>query len=159
MGPLPTSPAPLPSPSPFHRSRLSRRSFLAGVGVSLVATGPLSGCTLYGQPQQPSPQGPPTQPRPSAGALALASAIPIGGGEVFDGPQVVVTQPTQGSFKAFTAVCTHQGCLVGSVTDTINCPCHGSRFSIADGSVVAGPALAPLAARKITVAHGQIVLG
>ena len=55
--------------------------------------------------------------------------------------KLVVTQPTEGEFKGFTAVCTHQGCTVGRVEDgEIRCPCHGSRFSAEDGSVVGGPA-------------------
>jgi Rieske Fe-S protein len=71
---------------------------------------------------------------------------------------VVVTQPTAGSFKAFTAVCTHQGCTVGSVSGgAIHCPCHGSAFSIKDGSVVNGPATQPLAAVSIKVEGTSIV--
>ena len=72
------------------------------------------------------------------------SDVPVGGGTVIS-QSVVVTQPTAGTFKAFSAVCTHQGCPVNEVKDgTINCPCHGSRYSITDGSVkVAGPGLSP----------------
>jgi Rieske Fe-S protein len=70
----------------------------------------------------------------------------------------VVTQPTAGSFKAFTAVCTHQGCTVGTVAGgTIDCPCHGSKFSIKDGSVVNGPATSPLAAITIKVEGTSVV--
>ena len=73
--------------------------------------------------------------------------------------KVVVTQPTAGVFKAFTAVCTHQGCIVASVANgTINCPCHGSMYSVADGSVKGGPAPAPLAAVPVTVAGDTITL-
>ena len=51
-----------------------------------------------------------------------------------------MTQPTAGTFKAFSAICTHQGCMVGEVADgTIICPCHGSQFTIADGSVAQRP--------------------
>ena len=79
--------------------------------------------------------------------LTTTSEIPVGGGTIFADEQVVVTQPTEGEFKAFTAVCTHQGCHVSSVSDgTINCACHGSQFSIDDGSVEPGPAT--LAARR-----------
>jgi Rieske Fe-S protein len=76
----------------------------------------------------------------------------VGGGQILTGPKIVVTQPTAGAFKAFTAVCTHQGCTVGTVANgTIDCPCHGSKFSIKDGSVVNGPATRPLAAIAIKV--------
>jgi Rieske Fe-S protein len=80
------------------------------------------------------------------------SGIPVDGGTVFKAENTVVTQPKAGQFKAFDATCTHQGCTVGSVSDgTINCPCHGSKYSITDGSVVNGPATRPLAAKTVTV--------
>jgi Rieske Fe-S protein len=95
----------------------------------------------------------------SAAALAATSAIPVGGGKIFSAEKVVVTQPAAGHFKAFSAVCTHQGCLVDQIAQgTIDCPCHGSQFSIKNGSVVAGPAPSPLPARPITVASGKITL-
>ena len=69
------------------------------------------------------------------------SAIPVGGGIILADEQVVITQPAEGVFQAFSAVCTHQGCIVSEINDgTINCPCHGSRYSIVDGSVVQRPA-------------------
>ncbi|HET8560113.1 MAG TPA: Rieske (2Fe-2S) protein [Marmoricola sp.] len=80
------------------------------------------------------------------------SAIPVGGGTIYADAQVVVTQPTKGEFKAFSAICTHAGCTVGAVSGgTIDCPCHGSEFSIKDGSVLQGPATQPLPERKLTV--------
>ncbi|CAM5700169.1 MULTISPECIES: Rieske (2Fe-2S) protein [Streptomyces] len=108
-----------------------------------------------------------TSPAPSApgdatdGAeLARTADIPVGGGTVFKERKVVVTQPTEGEFKAFSAVCTHASCLVSTVRDgTINCPCHGSRFSITDAAVEAGPATRPLPAEQISVSGGAIRLG
>ena len=47
--------------------------------------------------------------------VGSTSDVPEGGGTVFKDEKVVVTQPEPGDFKAFTAVCTHQGCLVDSV--------------------------------------------
>jgi Rieske Fe-S protein len=71
----------------------------------------------------------------------------------------VVTQPTQGAFKAFTAVCTHQGCTVGSVSNgLIKCDCHGSEFKITDGSVQHGPADKPLKEYPVQVKGGGIVV-
>ncbi len=90
--------------------------------------------------------------------LGMAAEVPVGGGKVYQAAKVVVTQPSKGEFKAFSAVCTHVGCLCNQVADgTINCPCHGSKFKITDGSVVAGPAPAPLSAAKITVSGGKIL--
>jgi Rieske Fe-S protein len=92
-------------------------------------------------------------------ALTSTSDIPVGGGTIFADQQVVVTQPAAGEFKGFSAVCTHQGCTVGSVSDgAIICPCHGSMFSIEDGSVEAGPASAPLAEVSLTVTGDSITL-
>ena len=92
-------------------------------------------------------------------ALASTADIPEGGGKVFADRKVVVTQPTAGEFKAFSATCTHQGCAVKSVADgVINCPCHNSNFSITDGSVKSGPATKPLPAVEITVSGDSITL-
>ena len=91
--------------------------------------------------------------------LGQTSDIPVGGGMVFTDAKVVVTQPTKGVFKGFSAVCTHVGCLCNQVADgTIDCPCHGSKFAIASGGVVAGPAPSPLPAAPITVTDGKILL-
>jgi Rieske Fe-S protein len=38
----------------------------------------------------------------------------------------------------------------------IMCPCHGSEFSIEDGSPVAGPAQSPLASKTVTVEGDKI---
>lgn len=101
--------------------------------------------------------------RPAGGAagtvLGRTADIPVGGGKVFTAAKVVVTQPRKGVFKAFSAVCTHVGCLCNQVANgTIECPCHGSKFAIATGAVVAGPAPSPLPAAPITVKNGKVLL-
>jgi Rieske Fe-S protein len=91
--------------------------------------------------------------------LGMAADIPVGGGKIFTAAKVVVTQPSKGEFKAFSAICTHVGCLCNQVADgTINCPCHGAKFKITDGSVVTGPAPTALAAKTIAVTDGKIHL-
>ncbi|WAL94199.1 Rieske (2Fe-2S) protein [Streptomyces sp. Je 1-369] len=93
----------------------------------------------------------------AGGVLARTSDIPVGGGKIFKDAEVVVTQPTKGEFKAFSSLCTHKGCPVTTVEGgTVNCPCHGSKFDIADGSVRGGPAPKPLPAAAITVTGGSI---
>ncbi|KAA6223353.1 Rieske (2Fe-2S) protein [Streptomyces albofaciens JCM 4342] len=95
----------------------------------------------------------------SGDVLAKTADIPEGGGKVFKDRKVVVTQPAAGEFKAFSAVCRHQGCLVDEVANgTINCPCHGSKYAIDDGSVRNGPATQGLSAAKVSVAGGTIKL-
>lgn len=71
---------------------------------------------------------------------------------------LVATQPTEGTFKVFSAICTHRSCPVTKVAGgTIDCPCHGSRFSIEDGSVAQGPATSPLEEVSFEVIDGEIV--
>lgn len=150
---------------------LDRRTVLRGAAVSgAIGVYPLlAGCGSddadTGGSGTSSPTASASSPSETAGggadtpALASTADIPVGGGTVFADAEVVVTQPTKGSFKGYTAVCTHQGCLVGDVSDgTINCPCHGSMFDIADGSVAGGPAQAPLPSKPITVQDGSITL-
>lgn len=135
-------------------ARGSRRAVLLGTGA-VAAAAALSACGTNGGTDTNSPTGAGTASRD----LGPTSAIPVGGGRVFSEQDVVVTQPTRANFKAFTATCTHQGCIVGQVKDgVIICPCHGSRYSITDGSVVQGPAPSPLAELAIDVSGGQITL-
>jgi Rieske Fe-S protein len=96
---------------------------------------------------------------PMGTVLGMASDVPVGGGMVYTAAKVVVTQPSKNEYKAFSAVCTHVGCICNQVANgTINCPCHGAKFKITDGSVVAGPATSPLAAKTVNVSNGQIYL-
>ena len=91
--------------------------------------------------------------------LQRGQSGPVGGGKVIDAIKVVITQPTAGDFKAFSAVCTHQGCTVSSVSGgTINCACHGSTFDIATGAVTSGPATKALPAKTVTVGADGITI-
>jgi Rieske Fe-S protein len=123
-----------------------------------AATSPAAAGTTPGGPESSAPASGASS-APAANALAATSQIPVGSGTVFSGQQVVVTQPSAGEFKAFSAVCTHMGCIVNQVSDgTIDCPCHGSQYSIKTGDVVAGPAPKPLPAKQIKVSGGSIFL-
>ncbi|NYT95591.1 Rieske (2Fe-2S) protein [Salinispora sp. H7-4] len=148
----------------------SRRRWLAGVGATGAVI--LSGCATYGNSAPATNSGGNTgggdgtaaagdaQDAPSGGqALAQAAEVPVGGGMILADAGVVITQPQEGTFKGFSATCTHQGCTVAEVSDgTINCPCHGSRFSVADGSVVGGPAPRSLDPRDLVVEGSDIRL-
>jgi nitrite reductase/ring-hydroxylating ferredoxin subunit len=107
----------------------------------------------------PSPARKNAKPKPKGTVLGAASDIPVGGGAIYTAAKVVVTQPASGQYKAFSAVCTHVGCIVNKVTNgTIDCPCHGSEFKITNGAVVTGPAPSPLPARQIKIVDGQVIL-
>ncbi|WP_300682666.1 Rieske (2Fe-2S) protein [Nocardioides sp.] len=144
---------------------LNRRSAIAaGLAVPLVAacgsndtaTDPAASSTPSGTT---SPSSATSSGRPVAAPLVATADIEVGGGKIFATEKVVVTQPTEGEFKAFDAVCTHQQCLVSKVQDKqIVCTCHFSKFSISDGSVESGPAKSPLSAFPITVDNGEIYL-
>jgi len=153
-------------------SETTRRAVLAGaVGAGAVAVvaacgggGSDSGSGGSNGGSNGGAQGTPTQDptatsAPAANGLAKTSDIPVGGGKIFDAQKVVVTQPAAGQFKAFSAICTHMGCTVGSVSGgLIKCPCHGSQYSIQDGSVKGGPAPQPLPAKQVTVSGDEIVV-
>lgn len=146
--------------APAAMSGATRRAMLLGAGAAAVAV--LGACSTYDQNGSTGggASGPPAggQGGGSAGATSLArkADIPVGGGVVFKDQQVVVTQPQAGEFKAFTAVCTHQQCLVTEVKGgTINCPCHQSKFGIADGTPLPGvPAKKEL--KELTLAEDDV---
>ena len=120
-----------------------------GVGVPLVAA--CGSGTSSGSGGGSSSAG------TSGGSIGKTSEVPVGSGKIFAADKVVVTQPTAGDFKAFSAVCTHQGCVVAEIKgQDIDCTCHGSRFSITDGSVVNGPATKPLEPLKVSVQGDNI---
>lgn len=149
--------------------RPDRRTVLCGaaaVGALAASTGLLAACGG----EDSAPTGTATSPgtgtpttsgsaaRPGGPALARTSDVPVGGGTVLKEAKVVLTQPEAGTVKAFSAICTHMGCIVAEVRDsTINCRCHGSKFAITDGSVRSGPAAQPLPPVAISVQGDQIV--
>ena len=155
-----------------HRVRSSsRRAVLASACAACTAA--LAGCARYTTSNGLAGAPAPAATTPSAGGaassassagastsavLASTADIPVGGGKVLTAQKIVITQPQAGSFHAFTAICTHQGCIVDAVgAGTIDCPCHGSKYSAVNGSVVNGPATLPLAAVSIKVQGTSIV--
>ena len=173
-------------PPPPQRQFATRRGLLLGAGLVGVG-GTLAACSTAPVPYDANEEGqvPGDQPPATAAAgpgstsaaksgataaagsgggitgtvLGEATQVPVGGGMIFTADKVVVTQPAKGKYKAFSAICTHVGCVCDAVTSgTIDCPCHGAKFSITDGAVVAGPATSPLPARTIMVTNGKIIL-
>lgn len=146
----------------------TRRSALAGAGFVGVGLPLLAACgsdeptTAADDPTTSSgttPTSGSSSPSGASDALTATSDIEVGGGSIFADEKVVITQPTEGEFKGFTATCTHAGCTVSSVSDgLIRCPCHGSTYSIEDGSVQGGPAPAPLGEVELSIKGDEISL-
>jgi Rieske Fe-S protein len=133
-----------------------RRIVLTGLAAAAVAVPLVAACGSGGSDATGSAGtgGNAAGPGDSSGGGGgiKTSEIPVGGGKIFASDEIVVTQPTAGEFKAFSAVCTHQGCLVSKIASgRIDCSCHGSEYSIKDGSVEAGPAPKPLPEKTVTV--------
>jgi len=149
-------------------TRATRRGVLAGVGLVGLA-GAVSACSSGGPSASsanipasvPPATGAASAPSSASGAgggstagaqgsaLATTSEIPVGSGKIFTSEKV-----------AFSAVCTHMGCIVSTISNgTIDCPCHGSQYSISTGAVVGGPAPSPLPAKAINVTGSNIFLG
>jgi Rieske Fe-S protein len=165
------------TPTDARGPELRRRVVLLGAGAVGVA-GVLAACgggddgtgtaapttdptTSRDAPDTAAPSPQETTP-PAGGSggtpLTATADVPVGGGVIISSEQIVVTQPTAGEFRAFGSTCTHQGCQVARVEDgLIQCPCHGSRYSVEDGSVQAGPAPSPLPEVPIVVEGDQVL--
>lgn len=126
----------------------SRRAALITIGGTTVAVC-LAGCAASGSGDGAAASGPTT---------IAASDVPVGSGKIVG--QYVVTQATEGTFAAFSYLCTHQNLPVQQVTDAaIVCGRHGSSFSLADGSVLTGPATAALVKATVTVNGDTLTIG
>jgi Rieske Fe-S protein len=168
--------------SVHQASGTTRRSVLRAAGVVALAgagVAPITGCAAEStsgapstapaepatsEPASSSPTAEVTSAKPSAskaqapkGPSVTTSKVPVGGGVILADADYVVTQPSKGSYKAFSKICTHQGCPVAEVRNgVIHCNCHGSEYSIKDGSVTKPPAPKPLAEAKTKVFEGEV---
>jgi Rieske Fe-S protein len=130
---------------------LSRRTLLVagGAGTALA----LTACAVGGQ-------GPGTGTTTPTEVATLAD-VPVGGAiaVMLDGSQIIVSQPTEGTVLAFSATCTHQGCIVVPEQEGLSCPCHQSLFDTATGEVLQGPATTPLPEIPVTLDGDKILAG
>ena len=162
--------------APTRRTVLRTAGLIAVAGAGAAALASCSADAQSGSPStapaaettspaaSPSPSVDATSPKPSAskakapdGPSVATSKVPVGGGVILEDADYVVTQPSKGKYKAFSKICTHQGCPVAAVRDgVIHCDCHGSEYSIKDGSVTNPPAPKPLAETKTAVFEDKV---
>ena len=143
---------------------LTRRTAIALGGAGALV---LAGCapgdggvggSAGGTDGAGSNAAPTTTPGEEVAALA---DIPVGGSisaMIGDEP-VLLAQPTAGEVVAFSAICTHQQCVVAAAGERFECPCHGSAYDAATGEVLNGPALQPLPHIPVTVDGDRVVTG
>lgn len=133
---------------------LSRRTLLvaggAGTALALAACAPGESGT-----------GSTAEATSTPTEVAQLSDIPVGGAiaVMLNGSQIVVSQPTAGEVVAFSAICTHQGCIVAPEKTGLACPCHGSLFNPATGAVLQGPATDPLPEVTVTLDGDTVLAG
>ena len=136
-----------------------RRSlFAAGMGLTLAGLG-LSACSSDASSATGGGGTTTGAGGASSGNSVKKADVPVGGGAIMQTANFVVTQPTAGTYKAFSSVCTHQGCPVSEIANgAIICTCHGSQFSVKDGSVMSGPARRALAGATVTQSGDSLVV-
>ena len=114
--------------------------------------------TVTEEPTAEQPTAAPDAPPVGEDIVALAD-VPVGGSidATIKGAPALIAQPTAGQVVAFSAICTHQQCVVAAAGSEFDCPCHGSKFDAATGDVINGPALEPLSAIPVSVSGDRIV--
>ncbi|WP_277051401.1 ubiquinol-cytochrome c reductase iron-sulfur subunit [Ruania albidiflava] len=131
-------------------SCLARRQVLAatGAGAGLLA---LAACT--------EDRNAVDSPQPGVVLLSV-NELEVGQAKVVttsDGVEVAVVREGEQEVRAFSAICTHQGCTVRAEEEDLHCPCHGSTFALTDGSVISGPAEEPLPEFPVEIQDGNVV--
>lgn len=136
---------------------LGRRALITNGGVAALGVGVLA---LAGCSPARGPDASPGGGLDSGTRLAMLADIPVGGtlAVKVEGADIVMAQPREGQVVAFSAICTHQGCVVAANPETYDCPCHGSRYDAATGAVLGGPAPEPLTQLSVEVANGAVVM-
>ncbi|MFB7270302.1 Rieske (2Fe-2S) protein [Streptomyces sp. NPDC056244] len=132
-----------------------RRTVLKGVALAGAAGAGLAACSTeskLGHAEDPTPSEPV--------GLGAADEVPVGGAKLYREQRLVVSRPAPDEYRAFSAQCTHAGCLLEKLEGTVgDCPCHGSKFDVTTGEAVHGPATVPLPKVPVTVEGGKLIAG
>ncbi|MFD0373503.1 Rieske (2Fe-2S) protein [Streptomyces sp. NPDC059071] len=133
----------------------TRRTVLKGAALAGAAGLGVAACSTdskVGHAQNPTPTAPV--------ALGAPDEVPVGGAKLYREQRVLVHCPAQGQYKAFSAQCTHAGCVLDKIENNEgNCPCHGSRFDVTTGKALQGPATVPLPEVPVRVENGRLIAG
>lgn len=126
------------------------------MGVTVIAAAPATACANSGSDDPPRTGA----SGPRAVLIAL-NDVPVGGvaSVTVDRRPAFVARPDAQSVRAFSAICTHQGCTVVSAGTQLLCPCHGSRFALLTGEVLRGPAVKPLPPIDVHIDGADVVRG
>lgn len=133
----------------------TRRTVLKGAALAGAAGLGVAACSTdskLGHAETPTPTAPV--------ALGAPDEIPVGGAKLYREQRLLVHCPAKGEYKAFSAQCTHAGCVLDKIEDNEgNCPCHGSRFDVTTGKALQGPATVPLPEVPVRVENGKLIAG
>ncbi len=137
--------------SPARRRFLRFLLGFAGLSTVSIIAAPIVGFLI-----------PPPSTGAAAGGKVLAGTtadLPVGTGKVVPvGSKPVIVINNDSGVTAFSAVCTHLGCIVGfdSTIRQIVCPCHDGHFNPTNGAVISGPPPRPLPPYQVSVEKDQI---
>ncbi|MFE2287249.1 Rieske (2Fe-2S) protein [Streptomyces sp. NPDC059443] len=136
----------------------ARRTVLKGAAALAGAVG--AGTTLAAcSTETNSGHGSPAVPAEPV-ELGAATEVPVGGAKLFREKKLIVSCQEAGQYKAFSAQCTHAGCVLDKIVKGEGtCPCHGSRFDVTTGKVIQGPATDPLPEVPVKAENGKLVAG
>jgi len=176
---LPATPIGPESPAILHE--VDRRTLLrtggaaAAVGAAALLVGGVGAALRRVVADEGQGAGEGTQPNPASSAapsssggagpagatlIGPTSALAVGRSVSFTDPNsggpAIALQPKAGTYLAYTAVCTHQGCTVSFEGSQFACPCHGATFDATSGNVTGGPARGPLTKIAVQVVNGQL---
>jgi Rieske Fe-S protein len=147
-----------PADQPTADSPARRRFLRFLMSFSVVSTISIIAAPIVGFLIPPKVQSAAGGGRVLAGSL---TDIPAGTGVVVAmGSKPVIVTNTEAGVTAFSAVCTHLGCIVDfdPVVRQIVCPCHDGHFNASTGVVISGAPPRPLPPLATAIEADQVFL-